>query len=80
MLQVVHDETPEGKEAFVDANLSAARDNFAQYRVIMNHRFMLRGYWFPRALSFKLRQFYQDWKAGKRPVRLIRPSQDCADN
>jgi hypothetical protein len=29
MLHVIHDETPEGKAAFVDANLSAARARFA---------------------------------------------------
>ena len=69
--RVIHDETPEGKEAVVDLNLSAARDNFAHYRVIMNPRFMLKGYWFPRELAFKLRQFYADWQAGKRPVLLI---------
>jgi hypothetical protein len=69
--RILRAETPESKQAFVDANLSAAQENFAQCRVVMNHRFMLRGYWFPRALAFKLRQFYQDWKAGKRPVMLI---------
>lgn len=48
-----------------------ARANFWQYRITMNPRFMLRDMWFPCNLARKLRKFYEDYKAGKRPVLLI---------
>ena len=37
----------------------------------MNPRLTLRGMWFPRSLAIKLRQFHEDFKAGKRPVMLL---------
>jgi hypothetical protein len=49
----------------------AARENFWEYRVVMNPRFILRGRWFPRSLARKLRKFWDDFKAGKRPVLLL---------
>jgi predicted phage terminase large subunit-like protein len=32
---------------------------------------MLEGMWFPKRLAHELRRFYDDWKAGKRPVLMI---------
>jgi hypothetical protein len=37
----------------------------------MNPRLTLRGMWFPRSVAIKLKQFYIDFKAGKRPVLLL---------
>jgi predicted phage terminase large subunit-like protein len=68
--KVVHDDSKEAKEATADAFVIAARENFAQYRLVMNPRMMLR-YWFPRRLAHELRLFYEDWQAGKRPVLMI---------
>jgi len=53
-----------------DADLGAAINNFAHYRVLMNPRFTLKKKWFPRSLAQTLRQFYDDFKVGKRPVLL----------
>jgi ATP dependent DNA ligase domain len=51
--------------------LLEARDSFWQYRIVMNPRFVLRGQWFPSSLTRKLRKFWDDFKAGKRPVLLL---------
>lgn len=69
--RVTHDNTEEGKEARVAVELAGARENFAQYRVVMNPRFQLKGYPFPLRLALELRRFYDEWQAGKRPVLLI---------
>jgi hypothetical protein len=37
----------------------------------MNPRLRLKGMWFPHTLAMKLRQFYDDFKAGKRPIMLL---------
>ena len=37
----------------------------------MNPRLTLRKMWFPRSLAQKLRTFWNDFKAGKRPVMLL---------
>ena len=37
----------------------------------MNPRLILRGKWFPLSLARKLRKFWDDLRAGKRPVMLI---------
>jgi hypothetical protein len=37
----------------------------------MNRRLTLRGMWFPRMLATKLRTFWNDFKAGKKPVMLL---------
>jgi hypothetical protein len=37
----------------------------------MNPRLILREKWFPRSLAIKLRKFWDDFKAGKRPVMLL---------
>jgi predicted phage terminase large subunit-like protein len=51
--------------------LLEARESFWEYRILMNPRFVLRGHWFPRSLARKLRKFWDDFKAGKRPVLLL---------
>jgi hypothetical protein len=62
--------TVAGKE-FGTSELLAAKENFWEYRITMNPRFVLRDMWFPRSLAWKLRKFYEDFKAGKRPVLLL---------
>jgi hypothetical protein len=37
----------------------------------MNPRFVLREKWFQRSLARMLRTFWDDFKAGKRPVMLL---------
>jgi H+-transporting ATPase len=37
----------------------------------MNPRFTLKDKWFPRSLAYVLRKFYDQFKAGKRPVLLL---------
>ena len=54
-----------------DTELGGAINNFAHYRVLMNPRFTLKKKWFPLSLAQTLRQFYDDFKAGKRPVLLL---------
>ena len=61
----------EAQKAYAELQLDQARESFWEYRVMMNPRFTLRGKWFPRSLSRKLRKFWDDFKAGKRPVLLI---------
>lgn len=51
--------------------LLEARESFWEYRILINPRFVLRGQWFPRSLARKLRKFWDDYKAGKRPVLLL---------
>jgi predicted phage terminase large subunit-like protein len=46
-----------------------ARDDFWIYRQVMNPGMKID--WFPRHVAGQLIQFYQDYKAGLRPVRLI---------
>ncbi len=52
-------------------DLAYARDNFWQYRIAMNPRLTLREMWFPRSLARKLRTFWNDFQAGKKPVMLL---------
>jgi predicted phage terminase large subunit-like protein len=63
--------SPEAIEEYRDTDLDAAVNNFAHYRVLMNPRFTLKKKWFPRSLAKTLRAFYDDMKAGKRPVLLL---------
>lgn len=58
-------------EVAATTDLAAAIENFAHYRVLMNPRFTLKDKWFPRSLAYILRKFYDDFKAGKRPVLLL---------
>ena len=46
-------------------------DNFWHFRCMMNPRLKLKGMWFPRSLAVKLKTFWKDFKAGKKPVMLL---------
>ena len=48
-----------------------ALNSFWEYRIYMNPRLTLRDMWFPRSLAWKLRKFWDEMKAGKRPILLI---------
>jgi hypothetical protein len=63
-------------EGYRDTELAAAVNSVAHYRVLMNPRFTLKKKWFPRSLAQTLRQFYDDFKAGKRPVLLLQTPLD----
>jgi predicted phage terminase large subunit-like protein len=63
--------SPVAVEEYSLRELLAAKENFWQYRITMNPRFVLRERWFPRSLARKLRRFWEDYKAGKRPVLLL---------
>ena len=56
---------------YSETDLIAAKDNFWYFRIAMNPRLTLNQKWFPRSLAVKLRAFYEDFKAGKRPVMLL---------
>jgi predicted phage terminase large subunit-like protein len=58
-------------EEFGLTDLHYAVENFWHYRIVMNPRLTLKGKWFPRMLAAKLRTFYDDFKAGKKPVMLL---------
>jgi hypothetical protein len=58
-------------EELSKTELVHARDIFWQYRIAMNPRFTLQGKWFPRVLACRLRKFWDDFKAGTRPVLLL---------
>ena len=58
-------------QEYAHTDYLAAQKNFWYYRILMNPRLDLRGRWFPRSLSVKLRKFYDDFKAGKKPVMLL---------
>jgi hypothetical protein len=53
-----------------DTDLGGAVENFAHYRVLMNPRFVLKGKWFPKSLAHVLRNFYDDFKAGRSGVAV----------
>jgi hypothetical protein len=63
--------SPLALEEYSVRELLQARESFWEYRITMNPRFVLRDQWFPRALARKLRKFWDDFKAGKRPVLLL---------
>src|SRR6266542_501398 len=58
-------------EEYGGVEFAAAVENFWHYRIVMNPRLTLKGKWFPRMLATKLRTFYDDFKAGKKPVMLL---------
>ena len=64
-------DSPLAVEAYSKAAVISARENFWQYRIAINPRLILRDKWFPRSLARKLRTFWNDFKAGKRPVLLL---------
>ena len=62
---------PEKQEKVGKTDLKACRDYFWHYRLAMNQRLDLKGRWFPHTLAMKLRNFYDDYKDGKRPIMLL---------
>jgi hypothetical protein len=62
---------PEVVKAYLTNAEQEAIDSFWEYRVYMNPRLTLRGKWFPRSLAWKLRKFWDDFRAGKRPIMLL---------
>lgn len=63
--------SPQATRLYGDIKLMHAYDNFWYYRQIMNPRLVLKEKWFPRALAMKLRTFWNDFQAGKKPVMLL---------
>jgi hypothetical protein len=61
----------EAQAAYEQQAIAAAQEHFWFYRQYMNPRLILRGKWFPRSVARKLRQFWEDFRAGKRPVMLL---------
>jgi predicted phage terminase large subunit-like protein len=62
---------PEVVKAVLDHAEALAFDSFWEFRVYMNPRLTLRGMWFPRSLAWKLKKFWLDFRAGKRPIMLL---------
>ena len=71
--KVIHEDvtSPVANEKYGQIDLTAAIDNFWHYRCVINPRLTLKGMWFPRTLATKLRTFWEDFKAGRRPVMLL---------
>ena len=63
--------TEEAQHAFAQLAYAHARENFWQFRVTMNPKLTLRDQWFPATLARRLRVFWEDLRAGKRPVMLV---------
>ena len=63
--------SPAAQEEYRIGELVQARESFVEYRITMNPRLILRGKWFPLSLARKLRKFWDDFRAGKRPVMLL---------
>ena len=72
--KIIHEDltSPEVKVSTGTIDFGSAVNNFWHYRVVMNPRLKLKGMWFPRSLAIKLKAFYLDFKAGKKPVMLLR--------
>ena len=58
-------------EEYGKADFVCAVNNFWHFRCMMNPRLKLRGMWFPRSIAIKLKRFWIDFKAGKKPVMLL---------
>ena len=63
--------SPEARAANTKLVYAFAREHFWQFRITMNPKLTLRDQWFPRTLAWKLRQFWEDLRAGKRPILLV---------
>lgn len=63
--------SPLANDEYSKVEMLAAREHFWRYRVAMNPGMTLQGHWFPLVLSRRLRRFWDDFKAGKRPVLLL---------
>jgi hypothetical protein len=61
----------QASEEALETELQLCRDNFWQYRISINPRLILKGKWFPWSVAKKLRTFWEDLRAGKRPVMLL---------
>jgi predicted phage terminase large subunit-like protein len=61
---------PMAQEAYDRGVRAGAIKHFAQYRRHMSPR-LIWDAWFPRQLARELRQFYEDYKAGKRPILVM---------
>ena len=68
---ISHSAPPEVWVATEDDLIKEARKSFWEFRVLMNPRLLLRNMWFPKKIARQLRKFYDDYKAGKRPVLLL---------
>ena len=71
MTPITLDAPPEVITTAASGIEQAAIKHFWQFRIQMNPRLVLAGKWFPRALARQLRKFWDDFKAGKRPVMLL---------
>ena len=58
-------------EEYGKADFVCAVNNFWHFRCMMNPRLKLRSMWFPRSIAIKLKRFWIDFKAGKKPVMLL---------
>jgi hypothetical protein len=63
--------SPSVVEEARETELEMARRYFWQYRILMNPSFRLKGLWFPRSLAGKLRWFWDEFRAGRRPILLL---------
>jgi hypothetical protein len=63
--------SPLAVEEYSKGDILEARDKFWHFRIVMNPRLILREKWFPRSLAHRLRTFWDDFKAGKRPIMLL---------
>jgi hypothetical protein len=70
---IVHEDITSdiAKEKYGKFDLTLAHENFWHYRIVMNPRLLLREMWFPRSVALKLKSFWKDFKAGKKPVMLL---------
>ena len=56
-------------QAIYDYKVLLARDSFLHYRKLMNPKLKMN--WFTKELAIGLQQFYEDLKAGKKPMLII---------
>ena len=70
---IVHEDftSPQAQEAIGSYDLALAYNNFWHYRCVMNPRLTLREKWFPRSVALKLKTFWKDFQAGRKPVMLL---------
>ena len=61
----------EARMAVAQGVYAHAREHFWQFRLTMNPKLVLRDQWFPKTLAWRLRAFWEDLKAGKRPILLV---------
>jgi hypothetical protein len=70
--------SPEARAAHAQMVYAYAREHFWQFRLTMNPKLVLRDQWFPRTLAWKLRKFWEDLRAGKRPILLVQTPRNMA--